>query len=174
MKVRTVNRLSLLFLLFLLTCSLFSCDSGCKSIEFKSPYVSPEDGEWVMVTKIVDGDTIHVDGGRKIRYIGMDTPETKHPRKGLEPYGKEATEANRKLVEGKRVLLVKDVRDIDGFKRELRYIFLEDGTFVNLKLVEDGFARVATYPPDVKYADIFVEAERNAREENRGLWGITD
>lgn len=145
-----------------------------RNVEFQSPYVEAEDGEWARVTKVVDGDTIYVEGDRKIRYIGVDTPETKHPSKGLEPYGPQATEANRKLVEGQTVLLVKDVSETDRYGRLLRYIFLPDGTFVNLKLVEDGYARVATFPPDVNFTDLFLEAERKARAESRGLWGLED
>jgi len=145
-------------------------------VVFDSPYVDPEDGVWARVTKVVDGDTIYCEGDLKIRYIGMDTPETKHPSKGKEPYGPEATEAkteaNRKLVEDQLVLLVKDVSETDRYGRLLRYIFLPDGTFVNLRLVEDGYARVSTYPPDVRFTDIFLEAEREAREEDRGLWGL--
>lgn len=141
-------------------------------VVFDSPYVKPEDGEWARVTKVVDGDTIYCEGDLKIRYVGMDTPETKHPSKGKQPYGPEATEANRKLVEDQLVLLVKDVSETDRYGRLLRYIFLPDGTFVNLKLVEDGYARVSTYPPDVRFTDIFLEAEREAREGDRGLWGL--
>ncbi len=141
-------------------------------VVFDSPYVKPEDGVWAKVTKVVDGDTIYCEGDLKIRYVGMDTPETKHPSKGKEPYGPEATEANRILVEDQLVLLVKDVSETDRYGRLLRYIFLPDGTFVNLRLVEDGYARVSTYPPDVRFTDLFLEAEREAREGDRGLWGL--
>ena len=141
-------------------------------VVFDSPHVKPEDGEWARVTKVVDGDTIYCEGDLKIRYVGMDTPETKHPSKGKEPFGPEATEANRKLVEDQVVLLVKDVSETDRYGRLLRYIFLPDGTFVNLRLVEDGYARVSTYPPDVRFTDIFLEAEQEAREGDRGLWGL--
>jgi micrococcal nuclease len=164
------------FLLFIATwiCISVDCIRPAGEAVFNSPYVTPSDGEWALVTKIVDGDTIYIEGDRKVRYIGMDTPETHHPTKGLQPYGKEATEANRRLVEGRKVLLVKDVSETDRYGRLLRYVFLPDGTFVNLKLVEDGYARVATFPPDVKFADLFLKAERNAREGNRGLWGVEE
>jgi micrococcal nuclease len=165
-----------LLVLVLVVLIAISIEWSCpfRKVTFESPYVTPDDGEWARVTKIVDGDTIHVDGDIKVRYIGIDTPETKHPTKGLEPFGREATEANRRLVMGKRVLLVKDVSETDRYGRLLRYVFLEDGTFVNLKLVEDGFARVSTYPPDVRFADLFLEAERKAREGGRGLWGVEE
>jgi micrococcal nuclease len=163
-----------LLLIALAMLAATGCTPPAGTTEFKSPYVNAEDGEWTQVTRIVDGDTIYVNGDRSIRYIGVDTPETKHPSKGKQPYGPEATEANRKLVEGRKILLVKDVSETDRYNRLLRYIFLEDGTFVNLKLVEDGYARVATFPPDVRFVDLFLEAERKAREEGRGLWGYEE
>jgi len=172
MKIFNYNKtFSLLFILIFVNIQI-QCTKPASEAIFDSPYVTPSDGEWAQVTKIVDGDTIYVAGNRKVRYIGMDTPETHHPTKGLQPYGIEATEANRRLVEGQRVLLVKDVSETDRYGRLLRYVFLPDGTFVNLKLVEDGYARVATFPPDVEYADLFLQAERKAREGNRGLWEV--
>ena len=180
MKIFDHNKILSFVFILLLVCIHVHCarpapapaaKSAAEPI-FDSPFVTPSDGEWARVTKIVDGDTINIEGDRKVRYIGMDTPETHHPTKGLQPYGIEATEANRRLVEGKRVLLVKDVSETDRYDRLLRYIFLPDGTFVNLQLVEDGYARVATFPPDVKYADLFLEAERKARKGNKGLWGL--
>ncbi len=163
-----------LLLVLLLPGCIPGCLAGSGGSGFHSPYAEADDGEWVNVTRIVDGDTIEVTGERKVRYIGMDTPETKHPSKGKEPYGEEATAANTRLVEGKRVMLVKDVSETDRYDRLLRYVFLEDGTFVNLKLVEYGYARVSTFPPDVRFADVFLEAERIARAANRGLWGLDD
>ncbi len=173
MKLTSRQQLYLtIFILAILAALFIKLPNKPGTAPFSSPYVIPEEGEWALVTRVVDGDTIELEDGRKVRYIGVDTPETKHPTKGVEPYGYEASEANRRLVLGKRVLLVKDVSETDRYDRLLRYVFLDDGTFVNLKLVEDGYARVATFPPDVKYADLFLEAERKAREEGRGLWGV--
>jgi endonuclease YncB( thermonuclease family) len=122
------------------------------------------------VTRIIDGDTIEVEiEGRpfRLRYIGMDTPERGRP------FFSEATEANRRLVEGQMVFLEKDISETDRYGRLLRYVYLLDGTMVNAELVRQGYAQVATYPPDVKYQDVFVQLQREAREAERGLWGVS-
>jgi micrococcal nuclease len=119
------------------------------------------------VVNIVDGDTIDVEIEGKtyrVRYIGMDTPERGRP------FFSEATEANRQLVEGKTVIVEKDVSDTDRYGRLLLYVYLQDGTFVNAELVRLGYAQVATYPPDVKHQELFVQLQQEAREAGRGLW----
>ena len=121
------------------------------------------------VARVIDGDTIVLENGEKVRYIGMDTPETKHPSKPVEYYGKEATEANRKLVENKTVRLEFDAQERDKYGRLLAYVFV-DTIFVNGWLVKEGYAKVSTYPPNVKYQDLLLILERKAREEGRGLW----
>lgn len=143
-----------------------------------STFVSivPEHMEKARVKKVVDGDTIELETGQKVRYIGIDTPETKHPTKGIQCFGKEASEMNRKLVEGKEIYLTKDVSETDRYKRLLRYVYLPDPTgtnealFVNKYLVEEGYAYSLTYPPDVKYSVLFSELQKKAHEENKGLW----
>jgi len=122
-----------------------------------------------LVTKVIDGDTITIEGGQVIRYIGIDTPETVHPSKPVECFGLEASNKNKELVEGKRVKLEKDVSETDKYGRLLRYVWIDD-IFVNDYLVRQGYAYVYTYPPDVKYSDQFVEAQREAEKNNRGLW----
>jgi endonuclease YncB( thermonuclease family) len=128
------------------------------------------------VVEVVDGDTIHVEIGGEtysVRYIGIDCPETVHPTEPVGWMGPEASEANRNLVEGKTVYLEKDVSETDKYGRLLRYVFLDNGTFVNAELVRLGYAQVSTYPPDVKYQDLFLEMQEEAREAGRGLWGPT-
>lgn len=131
-------------------------------------------GDEVSVSRVVDGDTIELSTGEKVRYIGIDTPETVDPRRGVGCFGKEASSENKKLVEGKNVLLAKDVSDRDKFDRLLRLVYLkkDDGglLFVNDYLVRSGFAKASTYPPDVKFSVQFIEAEKEARENLRGLW----
>jgi len=122
------------------------------------------------VKRVIDGDTIELDNGVTVRYIGIDTPETKHPSKPGEYFGKEATEYNRKLVEGKKVKLVFDVQEKDKYGRLLAYVYLPDGTFVNAELVKGGYAQVATFPPNVKHQELFLKLQREAQRENRGLW----
>ncbi len=105
-----------------------------------------------------------------VRYVGVDTPETHHPMKGVERAGNEASEANRKLVDGKTVRLEFDVQKQDRYRRLLAYVYLEEGTFVNAWLVENGYAVVMTIPPNVKHQELFLKLQREAREERRGLW----
>ena len=122
-----------------------------------------------LVTKVVDGDTITLEGGQKVRYIGINTPETVHPSKPVECFGIESSNKNKELVEGKQVKLEKDISETDRYGRLLRYIWIGD-ILVNDYLVRQGYAYASTYPPDVKYAEQFVQAQREARENNRGLW----
>ncbi len=139
-----------------------------------APVSSQSDPAVVQVVRVIDGDTIQVcciaRKREKVRYIGINTPETKHPTKGVEYYGKEAAKANRKLVEDKTVILTFDVEQRDRYGRLLAYVFLEDGTFVNAWLVEHGFAQVMTVPPNVKHQELFLKIQREAREAGRGLW----
>ncbi len=120
----------------------------------------------VLVKRVIDGDTVELENGEKVRYIGMDAPE-----KG-DCFASEATEKNRELVEGKKVRLEKDVSERDSFGRLLRYVWRGE-TMINEKLVVEGYAQAVTYPPDVKYQEQLREAERKSREEGRGLWGPT-
>lgn len=122
------------------------------------------------VARVVDGDTIKLETGEVVRYIGIDAPETVHPSKPVQCYGKEASDKNKELVEGKEIKLEKDVSETDKYDRLLRYVWLGD-TLVNEYLVREGYAHSSTYPPDVKYQDRFIQAERQAREERKGLWG---
>lgn len=122
------------------------------------------------VIRVIDGDTIKIEGDKVVRYIGIDTPETVHPSKPVQCYGKEASDKNRELVEGKEVKLEKDVSETDKYGRLLRYVWFEE-VLVNEYLVREGYAQSSTYPPDVKYQDRFLEAQREAREEKKGLWG---
>lgn len=126
------------------------------------------------VKRVVDGDTFELENGEKVRMIGMDTPETVKPNHSVEPYGKEASNFTKELLTGQNVTLKFDVEPYDKYKRLLAYVYLSDGTFVNEKLVRDGYARIMTIPPNVAKADLFLEAEREAREQNRGLWGLQD
>lgn len=136
--------------------------------------------ERATVLRVVDGDTIVVDRGRgeeRVRYIGVDTPETVDPGSPVGWMGPEASAANERLVEGRQVVLERDVSETDRYGRLLRYVWLEDPShptgwlFVNLELVALGFAQVVTYPPDVRYVDLYLAAQRIASEAGLGLWG---
>lgn len=127
------------------------------------------DGIEIKCIRVIDGDTIEVkdESGTKykVRYIGIDTPET------TEDYGDTATEKNKELVEDKIVKLEKDVSSTDKYGRILAYVYVGD-IFINAYLVQEGYAQISTYPPDVKYADYFLELQQEAEENNKGLWGI--
>ncbi len=140
-----------LAILLLLLLPLYGCDS-------------PPDT--ARVTRVIDGDTITIEGGYRVRYIGIDTPEM-HP----EPvaYGMEAWQANRELVEGKIVHLERDVSGTDKYGRLLRYVYVGD-VFVNAELVRQGLAEAKAYPPDTKYQDYLEERETEARQARRGIW----
>jgi len=119
-----------------------------------------------VVTQVVDGDTISIEGGYRVRYIGIDAPEV-YPKP--EAYGWESWQANRDLVEGKEVRLECDVSDTDKYGRLLRYVYV-DNIMVNAELVRQGFARAKAYPPDTKY-QVYLEAlEGEARSDGRGIW----
>jgi micrococcal nuclease len=127
-----------------------------------------------VVVEVVDGDTLKVrdrDGSvETIRLIGIDTPETVHPSKPVECFGKEASARLRELVEGKAVTLAKDTigDTIDRYGRYLRYIFLGNED-VNARMVLDGYAYAyIQYPFD--FVTLYTEAEHQAREQGRGLW----
>ena len=125
------------------------------------------------VVRVVDGDTIQVRIGaraEKVRYIGVNTPEVHHPRKGEEPGGREATEVNRRLVGGQAVRLELDVQERDRYGRLLAYVWVGD-VMINAELVRLGYAQVMTVPPNVRYQDMFLKLQREARDARRGLWG---
>ena len=122
--------------------------------------------EEAVVTGIIDGDTIEIEGGESVRYIGIDAPEED------EPYCQEATEANRNLVEGKRVRLEKDVEDKDEYGRLLRYVWVYH-TMVNAELVRFGYAYSYSYRPNTRYQEYILQMEKEAREQQRGLWGLS-
>jgi micrococcal nuclease len=125
------------------------------------------------VVRVVDGDTlvVRLDGrDQRVRYIGVNTPESVDPRRPVQCFGQEAAARNRELVDGQTVWLERDVSDADQFGRLLRYVYVGE-RLVNAELVRDGFAHAVTFPPDVKYADRLRALEREARAARRGLWG---
>ena len=126
-------------------------------------------GNTVLVTRVIDGDTIEIEGGAKIRYIGIDAPEIAYAQQAGEFFGQEASEKNRELVEGKRVYLEKDTQNEDDHGRLLRYVWVND-MMVNAELVKLGYAYSYTCPPNVKYQKYFLQLEEEAREQEQGLW----
>lgn len=123
-----------------------------------------EESELYLVTKVIDGDTIELENGQKVRYIGIDTPEVQG-----DCYANEATNKNKELVLNKKVSLIKDKSEVDRYGRLLRYVYVND-IFVNNTLVREGFAFAKQYPPDTQYAQQFSRAEEEAQEQGKGLW----
>jgi endonuclease YncB( thermonuclease family) len=134
----------------------------------------PGEKQTALVLRVIDGDTIIVDMQGKqyrVRYIGIDTPETHHPDDGADYWGFEATDANRQFVpEGSTVVLQRDLSETDIYGRLLRYIWV-DGVLINAELVRMGLARVLFYEPDVLYQSEIKAAEREAQDARRGLYG---
>lgn len=137
------------------------------------------------VKSIVDGDTIKVELQGKtytVRLIGVNTPETNHPTKGVEPYGFEAKEFTKRILTGKTVWLEFDTQEKDKYERLLAYVWLEKpkddseneirNKMFNAILVLEGYAQIMTVPPNVKYADYFVKFQREAIEHQKGLWRL--
>lgn len=126
------------------------------------------------VARVVDGDTIVVAlAGRaeRVRYIGIDTPESVKPGAPVQCFAHRAATANARLVAHERVRLVLDVEARDRFGRLLAYVYrVRDGVFVNAALVRGGFARTLTIPPNVRFADRFRDLAAQARRDSRGLW----
>lgn len=121
------------------------------------------------VSRVIDGDTFEIQGGIKVRLIGVDTPEMKNKNKTLDCFAAEATKKTQSLLTGKEVVLEKDVSETDKYGRLLRYVYV-GGEMVNDTLVKKGYAKIATFPPDVKNAQIFLASEKMARENKAGLW----
>jgi micrococcal nuclease len=164
----TTKRTALLLLILL---SILACNlEGTPT-----PVPPPGDVETFRVKEVVDGDTIVLEDGTKVRYIGINTPERDRP------FYEEATDANRKLVEDREVRLEFDTVQIDRYGRTLAYVFVRGSTsssqgetFVNLELLCQGYANAFTVPPNVKYEELFRDTEREAREAGRGLWATQE
>lgn len=127
------------------------------------------------VARVVDGDTIDLTNGERVRYIGINAPESTDP-KNIQCFGKESAKYNATLVEGKNVFLEKDTSDRDKYGRLLRYVYLDDpaatasARMVNEILVLHGYAASLTIPPDVKYMKRFQAAQVTAKKAKIGLW----
>lgn len=135
----------------------------------------PVDYSNILVSEVIDGDTVRLSNGLSLRYIGIDTPEVRI-KKGAsfvyepQPFALAAKQYNQKLVEGKLIRVEFDVEKKDKYGRLLGYCFLGD-TFINAELVKEGLAVLYTYPPNVKYVEQLVSFQKQARREGRGLWG---
>lgn len=136
-----------------------------------------------LVERVVDGDTLRLASGERVRLIGIDTPEMHESEKlyrdsrrsgrdakTIQALGRRSYAFTKKLVEGKTVRLEFDVEKRDKYDRLLAYVYLPDGTFVNAEIIKQGYASVMTYPPNVKHTDEFLRLYRQARDNKVGLW----
>jgi micrococcal nuclease len=125
-----------------------------------------------LVTRVVDGDTIHVEfegRERTIRLIGIDTPEVHAPGEPVGCFGPKSTAFVERSLSGRAVRLEFDVERTDRYGRTLAYVWI-GGELFNEVLVREGYAVVTTYPPNVRYVERFTAAQRDARRSGRGLW----
>jgi len=154
-----------------------------EEVSFKIPLGRSFNYTNILVKRVVDGDTLVLESGERVRLIGIDTPEmhdsdklsrdskrSQQSTSEIKEMGRKSYEFTRKLVEGKTVSLEFDVERYDRYKRLLAYVYLKDGTFINAEIVKEGYASLMTYPPNVKYSDLFLKLYRQARENKRGLW----
>ncbi len=146
---------------------------------FRNSSSSPSDPsteyQFVNIIRVIDGDTFVIfniyGSEEKIRFIGINAPESRNSgKKKKEEFGEESKKYLTDLLKGAKVRLEFDVQRIDRYGRTLAYVYLENGTFLNEYLVKMGYAQVATYPPNVKYKELFIEVQRYAREHKTGLW----
>ena len=121
------------------------------------------------VKRVIDGDTLLLANDERVRLIGVDTPETKHPQKPVEHFGKEAYLFTKSMVEGKEVRLEYDQQRRDKYARLLAYVYLLDGAFLNAEIIKQGYGFAYTRFP-FKYLEEFRQYEREARENKKGLW----
>ena len=139
------------------------------TIVFLLLFISCTNSQILICARVIDGDTIVLSNGEKVRLIGVDTPETKHPQKPVEYYGKEATAFTKRMVGGKVVKLKYDVQRRDEYDRLLAYVYLMNGTFLNAEIIKQGYGHAYTRFP-FKYMEEFKQYEKEARENKRGLW----
>lgn len=150
--------------------SIKSATSAQETLGISTKPISPSpEYNFNRVTKIIDGDTFELETGQKVRLIGINTPETKDPRKEIQCFGNQAEKETQKILIGKIIKLEKDISETDRYGRLLRYVYV-DGLFINKYLVENGFAYSISYPPDIKYQKILSQSESLARKQGRGLW----
>ncbi len=158
--LRTGAALLLILCAIAIVMGLFA---GCYLKLESEPAVTEPVVEQARVDYVIDGDTVTLEDGRKVRYLGIDTPEIG------EYYYEEATQRNRELVEGKVVELRPGSRNIDDYGRYLRYIYV-DGTFVCAELVAQGYAKAYRKGPEERYSQYLFQLEEEAKAGNKGLW----
>ncbi len=187
MKIKNKKVLLLLSVSFFLIAAMRACEAGETHVgskfKFSLPFGKKQDYNNILVKRVIDGDTIELADGERVRLIGIDTPEayysaklerdSKRTGRDIETIismGKKASAITKTLVEGKKVRLEFDAEKRDRYGRLLAYVYLPDGAMLNAELVKNGYAQVYTFTPNVKYADKFIRLQRYARDNNLGFW----
>lgn len=184
----SIKRFFLIILLSLLiTCYLYANEPVTvyysEEGKFTIPFGKTYNYTNILIKRVIDGDTLQLETGERLRLIGIDTPEmhesnklyrdsqrTKQDTSTIKELGRRAYEFTKNLVEGKRVSLEFDIEKRDKYGRLLAYVYLKDGTFLNAEVARGGYASLMTIPPNVKYADLFLKLFQEARVNKRGLW----
>jgi micrococcal nuclease len=135
--------------------------------------LSTSHAEIYKVKRVIDGDTLLLVNGERVRLIGVDTPETKHPQKPVQYFGREAYLFTKQMVDGKEARFEFERQKRDRYGRLLAYVYLLDGTFLNAEIIKQGYGFAYTRFP-FKYMEEFRRYEREAKENRRGLWGQSD
>lgn len=139
----------------------------------RSPATLPPAGVPIPVIRAIDGDTLLLEGGFRVRLYGVNTPETKHPTRPAEPFGSEAYEFTRALVDQRTVTLEFDRERLDHYRRILAYVFLDDGSLLNQRLIETGHSpAVVRFPIRSDRRRVFLDAERHAQNSKSGIWAL--
>ena len=152
-----------------IVCHMLICTSQNRSGNISPIPIASVSASTVLVTEVVDGDTIRLNTGETVRYIGINAPEIAHKNSKPQCFGVQATDENTRLVLNKRVTLMPDVSDKDKYGRLLRFVWVGN-IFVNQLLIRQGFATTDTVPPDLGYKQIFLDAQLQAKQEHLGLW----
>ena len=153
---------------------LRSCLVGALFLVFVAELSVVQAQEFVKVKRVVDGDTIILETGERVRLLGVNTPEVNHPKKAVEAFGKEASEFTQRMVEGKLVRLETDLPASanDKHSRIRAYVFLQDGTHLNAEIIRQGYGFAVSGRTPLKYEYEFRRLEQEAREKRRGLWAL--
>jgi len=126
--------------------------------------------QWYTVNEIISGDSFRVDGGSVVRYASLTAPDPRSEVKRIEDFATESIAFNKQLLEGRKVSLEWGSRIRDKKGRYLAYVHTEDGTFINQKVLAEGFAKLSIEPPNLEYAEALREAAMHARRDKKGLW----
>jgi len=142
--------------------------AGAKILKVDAGY------SYYQLKKIYDGDTVLLSNGKKVRFLGVNTPEVEGRNKSAQAGGEKAKKWLMMALKNKKIRLETDVEKKDKYGRLLAHIFTEDDMHVNLELIKLGLASVNIYPPSLKYSGEFLLAERQAEQKGLGIWGIAE